>query len=410
MIALLAVSALAGEPTAAVHAVGVPAPAGEERASGAGLGGAVGWSSGLVGVELAADAALGAAGPVLATGPQLRVAPLGVAQGGTLWVVGGAGVLVAGGVSGIGTLGLDLDLDPASWARLRLGASYAVDHSLAPRGAFVRVGLAWPTPAAEPESTPAPEPVVVAPPKDPLDAWLEALPPGTTIWVPHPYCVLLPATEAAALLATLPPGEDVWVSAPGRLATRIQLPLAGDPLALAEAPVQGSVVVVAWPGDVIHLDAVPVSLSDDAVAVVTTSVGEATVTVTGGGRSEEHLVAVSDGYATWVRAGRAPDARVLFELGSSTLDAGDRAQLAAVADSLGAWSLDLIGSFSPEGSLDANLALGNAVAQAVAAALAELGVPADRLRTSALPEPDPSLPPDKQRAVRIVPLSPRGLP
>lgn len=401
------------EPMGSLHLLAAPAPAGQERLGAAGVGGALGWGADRLGAELAADLGLGPAGALISLGPRLRLSPL---PDGALWVVTGLAARIQAGPAAAGSLGLELDL-PTAGLRPRLGAAYHVDHRLRSRGAHLSLGLAWPPrraaspapvpPPSEPASAEPPSPVAPEPrPANPL----AALPDDATLWVPHPICELLPVREAEALLADLPAGSPVWIHADGRLPVLVQSPLE-DPLPpLAEAPEQGSLLIIAWQGDEVRLEGTPVSLSHDAIAMVRTGVGPARVEITGGGRHHEVELAVSDGHATYVRIPRPAERRVLFPIGSAELSATARAELEQVAAQLGGWSLHAIGSHSPEGSAALNAQLATQRAQAVVEQLQSLGIDASRLRQSSADEPQPELPAAQQRAVRLLPVPPRESP
>ncbi|MCP4920951.1 MAG: OmpA family protein [Proteobacteria bacterium] len=183
--------------------------------------------------------------------------------------------------------------------------------------------------------------------------------------------------DAQDLLAELPEDLRLHILAGGYVPESALV--GGDlSLVLAEAPEQASLVVTAHPADVVEVDGAPVPLQDGTL-IATVPIAELTVTVTGGGRVETHELSPASGYALWLRTSEPDPLRVQFPVNSSTLQAAQRAQIQTIAENVSGWSLQVQGGASPEGDPVRNLALANARGEAVAAALIEAGLPADRL-------------------------------
>jgi outer membrane protein OmpA-like peptidoglycan-associated protein len=257
------------------------------------------------------------------------------------------------------------------------------------------VGLAWPRPAP-PDAPVAPPPA--APPPAAPDAR-----PRDWSWVPHPVsaCVetdLLGAASAAAG----DPSSAAHVGLPG-----LALPSGLDLRALLH-PTQGSLVVVAQPGDEVVVSGRQVPLGADATAVSNAPEGPIEVQIRGAGQLQVLMPAIASGYAVWVRSRPDPSPAVIsFAQGSSTLAPQDLERLAALAQNAGGWRFELRGSSSPEGDAASNRALAQARAQAVKDALLAAGLPAARVQVA--PEPEQAaagLPAAEQRVCKILPLPP----
>ncbi|HMV68534.1 MAG TPA: hypothetical protein PKA64_16915, partial [Myxococcota bacterium] len=171
-------------------------------------------------------------------------------------------------------------------------------------------------------------------------------------------------------------------------------------------PALGALVVIAYAGDVVRWQGADLPVDDQGVRelAVELDVDDAVLEVVGGGRAQElPVVALSD-RVTWLRAEAPEVRRVMFGLDSSELDPLARLALEELASRTGEWSWEVHGSASPEGRVDDNRALAEARAGAVRDALIQLGLPAERVVVGDLDAPDPGLPPEEQRAVRLVPV------
>ncbi len=254
-------------------------------------------------------------------------------------------------------------------------------------------------PASEPPATPA-----VAPPAAPDPApsptppalpTSEILPAGARLWVPHPVCRWIDASEA-----DLYPGATVRVEAPGYLPASVTLP---GSLSLSPAPAQGTLMVVAWPGDRLKVGAVDLRPSADGVAMLSVPVGTIEVEVTGGGRSEILEAAVVNGQATWVRSHPPVPVYVLFELGSAEVGGRQFGRLENLQALAADWHFDIVGSYSSDGNLEQNMILARARAQAVYDLLVRQGFPADHLHILDPLPPTPNTSPDAARSARVIP-------
>jgi hypothetical protein len=310
-----------------------------------------------------------------------------------LSVRAGPGVRFFEGMTGYGFAGLAVDTFRSGDLRVRVGADALVDPFGAP-GFRLTVGLvlrpdtsdghARPEPAAEPE--------VLRP----------ELLPEAMVWMPHPVCQWVPLTMLDPWTDRLEPGAEVRVQAPGFLPSSVPAE-ALDDLELAPAPPLGGLVVVAQPGDRIQIGEEVWIAPQDGVVTTNVPTGFVEVLVEGYGRSSVLEAAAADGYATWVRAPEGT-MRILFEVGSSTLDEQALAAVRQLVENAGEAAFELTGSHSPEGGLEQNERLAADRAFTVAAAMVAAGLPQERVRVLPAAPPEPDLPPTLQRAVVVRPL------
>lgn len=322
-------------------------------------------------VELLAQGAYGTDGRLHgAARPELRVTPLPHPDV-DLALTGGYGVGFGGGVQPVGSLGLSAEM-----GRLRLDARWLVD-GITPDSAQVAVGWTFGRPESEPVPEVvevAPEPIVEPVPEAPA---LDVTPDDAMVWIPHPWCRWMAVEEAQGLLAELPEDVRLHILAGGYVP---ETALVGGDLSrvLSEAPEQASLVVAAHPADIVEVDGTPVPLQDGTL-VATVPLTDLVVTVSGGGRTETHELSPANGYALWLRVSAPEPLRVQFPVNSSTLQPAQRDQIEFIAEHVGDWSFQVQGGASPEGDPVRNLALANARGEAVAKALIEAGLPADRV-------------------------------
>ena len=248
-----------------------------------------------------------------------------------------------------------------------------------------------PSPVLEPEAvTTAPRLLV-----SPADA---------EVWVPHPVCEWVPVSESEAWLAMLPADAQVSVSAPGFLAQTLTLD--GDlEVALQPAPPQGGVVVIARPRDKVLIGAEVVQPAEDGVATATVPEGTHTVVVIGGGRRYEDEAALVSGYAVWVRAADPEPLTAYFTAGASTLSGDMRQAVSDMGVNAGDWTFEVQGSYSPEGSVQANETLAQRRAESVSALLQASGVESSHIRVLPAAPPTADDPPNLLRKVTLTPVS-----
>lgn len=248
---------------------------------------------------------------------------------------------------------------------------------------------------------PTPEPVLAEEPieeEEPPPS-LEIDPDEAMVWIPHPVCRWVPAAEAEAALAE---ASSVRVSAPGYLPAEVALDGTAS-VALEPAPEQGSLVVLASPGDVVRLGDQVLPVGADGVALINAPLGQLAVSVTGGGRAVTREVIVATGYGLWLRIPAPEPLELRFPVGVSALDEDARGQLTALADALGDYRLRLRGSYSPEGDRDANQALAEARARAAGQALIDAGVDPSRLVYDPPETPPEGVAPEALRNVTVAP-------
>ncbi len=106
------------------------------------------------------------------------------------------------------------------------------------------------------------------------------------------------------------------------------------------------------------------------------------------------------GHTVWAR--RLPPAySVVFALADASLSDAEAAQIAALASAPGVvWRVH--GSYSTEGDLDLNRSLGLARANAVRDVLIHAGLPASRILSTDVVEPDPGASLEAQRSATVV--------
>lgn len=168
---------------------------------------------------------------------------------------------------------------------------------------------------------------------------------------------------------------------------------------------QGWLMVVANPGDVVRVGGLEQTVGADGVARMRAPEGVVDVTIVGGGREQQIEAAIADAYALWLRARAPEEVRVGFASGSSTVRDEDRVLLQALTRNRGHYILQVSGSYSPDGSLDANLRLAQARAAAVVDLLKQAGIPEDELRIVPPTPPRPGLSAAEQRSVYVQPVS-----
>lgn len=326
-------------------------------------------------------------------------------------LVGAGGTLAEAGHAAL-VFGAAADLP----ARYGLAPRLAVDWLASPWDAantvVVRLGV-----VAVPGRTPHDDgPLVVGeppavevpaasepPPAAPPSLVVNGAPADARVWLAHPYCSWVPLSEVQGYLDRADPPVPASVHARGFLPAWASLDGPTE-LTLQPAPPQGTVVVVASPGDEVRVGGAPVSLGEDGAAFVQVLQGIVEVTVVGGGRAARASVAAESGYASWVRMADPTPWRVTFAQGSAVVTAAARRELAARVSLMGQHPIEIHGSYSAEGNEAANLALAQARAEATRAALVALGVAPDRVRLGAAQLPDAGLSVKEQRAAVIVPL------
>lgn len=399
------------------HAWGTWRGQGPVATSGGGLGGAVGWAP----LEPLVFEALGQVG--LASGgglalelrPELRWFPLPPrSDRGDLSVTAGAGLVVRDAAGLGGALGLAWDAPGSGGFAPRVGARVLVGPGEA-RATQLTIGVTRrrPAPVPMPEVVDEPPPPVEEPPPEP-PAEPAALPPlsiepdDAMVWVPHPWCTWLTTADLEDLRAELGPDAPLAVYAAGRMPARVRNG-DGGAVVLPEAPAQGSLVVVARPGDVVTTGELRQTVGGDGVLVITAAQGALQVEVEGGGRSTSLRAFVEAQQAVYRRVADPEPVGVRFPVGRSALSAGGRDVVADLAAHLGEWRVRVEGLASPEGDREANLALAEARAAAVAAELEAAGVAAGRIDLQPpVVAPDDVADPAAWRAARVTPLPPRG--
>lgn len=341
----------------------------------AGLGGFLALASDRVEGGLELDALAHAGGLGLLAGPRLRL------HGGAIDAPARAHLVLGGGYAvGLGTgpfgeggVGLDVGDGPRP---LRLGVAYqrGIDQ---PGRALFTVGLVG-------RSRP-PAPAPVAPPA--FDAAM--------VWVPGPVCAWMPPDAAG----------DAWTrpDLDAARATLIPVPPSASGTGDGEAPT-GDLVIAALPGDQVWVDDQPLTPAADGVAWQARPEGRATVRVVGGGRRHEDTVAIAASGTLWYAADPpAGPVRVRFSAGSSTPPTDLEDQLRPLVTDLGDWTVQVWGSASPEGDEQGNADLATARADALARALAALGVDPSRIERLPPRPPGAELDLPDQRAAVVQP-------
>lgn len=304
--------------------------------------------------------------------PEVRVRVTGgPADAGSLGLTAGLGARFPSEVVPRGTLGAVADVPLNERFRIRPEVRYVFSSIAQPGAGQFALGVVWRE--REPE---VPVPVVVTPEPPPPPVGLT--PSDARIWVPHPVCRWVAASELPSLLEQLRPEDRVRVAASGHL------PLVTDAAnvagtVLAPVPPQGSVVVVAEPGDLVAVGGHEVRVSSDGVVVLTVPEGLVSGSVSGGGRLAPVEVAVGDGHVVWVTVPEPTSFRVEFERASAELDAAAVATLQEMAQRAGGWMFLVQGSASPDGNPTLNQGYATARAEAVAAVLRSAGVAPERV-------------------------------
>lgn len=251
----------------------------------------------------------------------------------------------------------------------------------------------------------------VAPAESPTDAALAALralpdasdlPAAERVTVAWPECRTVPLADAPAVLRAAAQPVRVRVGdgpeavlAPG-----------GD---LAAPPAQGSLLVASGLGDEVRVGGQRVPTGRDGLATLSLPEGAWTVEIAGGGRAITEEIAISAGHATWLRVRAQPATlTVRFPVNRDQLDAAGQGEVDLLGSRAGAWTLVVRGGYSPEGSLEANIALAQARAEAVAARLRAAGVPAAQVVVVPPEPPDPALSPADQRMTFVSPRPPEA--
>lgn len=368
---LLCGVATAGRPALELQAAGTfgPGTVDERAAKGLGVEGQLDLAPRLAIGALVQGALVDDADLRLDVAPQLRLYPLGPDIGfGAPSVTGGYGLRLQGGSPvGVGSLGLGYELS----GRSGVGARLQTRALLSGETVDVQVSLGLVLRPRAPEPEPVPEPVVEAPPP------LRLSPPETWIWVPHPTCRWVTPDELAAL--DLPEGTRLLLSAPGYREQEVGW-TPGLEATLEAKAAQGTLLVAGARGDRVRVSQGELELGAATSTWLHGPEGPVRVEVVGGGRQQALTVALARDHVLWVRP-RAPQPLVLhFDLGSSALRPEEAAALAAFAARAGDWRFELVGAASPEGTVDANTALARQRAEVVARALADAGVPSERLR------------------------------
>lgn len=354
------------------------------------------------------------------TDPDARPVPT---RGGDAWLGRAALSYVLDGDAAVGIeTRADIPLDP----EVRVGVGNAVELMLtgrkthangghwmgglgtsAARGAGAPVfraviGGGWGTPEppaqelivaeVEPESDPEPDerPELAVVPEDAL------------VWVEHPVCRWLPLDEARALIAELPDDAEILLQAPGHLPETVSVSV-GE-VVLDPAPPQGGLVVIGKPGDRIWVDGQEVPVSEAGVVVANLSEGDHPVRVEGGGRTYRDEASTISGYAIWIRVPDLRPVEVFFDMGSSGLKPSSRSALSGIALDPGELVYEIRGSYSAEGSLEANLALAGQRARTIRDALIRFGVPAEQVRVGEPLPPKAGVSAEEQRRVTITPV------
>lgn len=305
------------------------------------------------------------------------------------------GFLASAASAPVGAVGARVDLGLSDRWGLRIQTEAVFDLTRGPVG--VRLGVGPERLFPRPEPPPPPPPVLVG--FEPADA---------RAWVEHPGCGWHPVQELLVKPGDLDPQTSLVLHARGYLPAHTTLDHLAD-TRMVRAPEQGGLVIVGWPGDRARVDGHAVELNRDGVAVIQAAPGPLEVDIEGGGRRDEELAAVADGYVTWVRASRPRPLIVNFDQGDSALGSADLRDVALLAQQAGGWRFQVQGSASPEGDRDYNIRLAQQRAEVVRGALISAGLPAD---TVVLAAPLVQLygDPAALRNVVVTPLSPEGTP
>lgn len=419
MIALLATLALAAPPSWEVRVHGASDDGAHAQLDGAGLGGGVGLPvlGDRLDLELGLDLGQSTTGSFRTdalVGVRPWLTPRNEGLGALSLALGVGGGLAGGELRPRGLVGAAVELPQSERLRWRVQGHYLLD-GLDPAALHLRVGLVFgprpepvvvePEPEPEPTSEPAPPAESLSPPPPLPESLQEA-----SIWSPWPECTWAPLDQAGESLADMAPDQPVTVARPGYLPVTVPASEA-QAVELAPAPVQGSLIVIAQPGDTVVVSGHEVA-QIEGVAVLNAPAGPVDVVVSGGGRTWEARPAIAEGYAIWLRASDHPpleeiQAVVLFGVGSSAITPAARARLAELAEGRGDWAFRVQGSHSPEGGEDYNRDLAASRGASVLSTLAELGVPSDAIELLEPAPPAEGLDRIQQRRV-VVWLEPPG--
>jgi outer membrane protein OmpA-like peptidoglycan-associated protein len=309
---------------------------------------------------------------VFAVDPWARPAALSLAVGGGLDVrVGDAPVvngLVFGEVAVDGRVSED-------WAiRAAVGYGWSTAES---GGVLLSIGARWMPPAAAPVEVPEPTPQV--------DDRRE--------WLGYPVCGWRSPAEAERVISALEL-PSTSAAPPAAVDAGAQVPVPGAS--------QGSVVIAGQQGDEIWMLGKAFPADDEGTFSTRVGAGALEVIVVGGGRSESISLFVEEDHTTWrMTQPPPPPVQVNFAAGSAELTPENVDYLRGLASRTKGWTWFLAGSHSADGTADVNLALAVSRAEAVKGVLVGAGVPAEQVRLEEPYPPEPSLPPELQRAVRL---------
>jgi hypothetical protein len=212
--------------------------------------------------------------------------------------------------------------------------------------------------------------------------------------------------------ADLPPELSARLLIPDRVPTDVTISsvASAEP---APLPDQGSLIVVASPGDHVRLGESTLPVGPDGVLVLTAPRGAVLLEIIGGGRIQTVQTLMPAQHAVYLRAEAPPrQLHIPFALNSDRVDDLNRAEIARVVSLAGDWSFELLGSASPEGDRKRNLALAEGRAREVQAELQRLGVPAERVRLlpAIVGEAQPGGDPAQLRYAILRPVAPGGGP
>ena len=304
------------------------------------------------------------------------------------------------------------------------GARISIGLTLPPREADVVIQTVYIERPVEPEPVAEEEPVEV-------------------VWMPEPVCDWMPADEASQLLSQIEhlrsgtpvspelepqsstepveaTAEPVEATAEAEASTEsVDGVAVGAALASAaidgeipfwspEEDLEGSLIVLAHPGDRVLIGGEEAEVDETGVAHLTRAEGPVTIEVYSGGQQQRLRAALVPKHAVWVRAGDPDPTAVFFKLNSSALSSATKADIQTVATYAASWSFVLQGGYSQEGSLERNRQLAIERARAVSRAMQEAGIDADRIVYLDPPPPDPNQPPEEQRNCQIIPVAPGG--
>lgn len=380
ILALLPV-ALAAQPSLEGHLHGATGTSERAGPNNGGVGLSAGaWFSPRFAAELLAQG--GPAG--IALRPELRFALTEPqASWGRMEAVVGYGVHLDLQPTPMGAVGLALYM-PTTLERwgLRVHGRYLVAGT-SPEAFQLTLGLVRKPPPVRVE--PEPIPVVVA--------------PSEPEWIPYPVCAYLSAEEAAQAKESLASGGTTDTSSSSEVAS-----------VGAEAPEQGSVVVVSRPGDRVEVQGETLTVGVSGMLVLASPPGRMDLTITGAGQALDFVVGVAPDQVVWVRGDTmaAPEPlRIHYPGGSRKISPEERAALEDFIVLLGDWDVQVQGLYSTDGSKASNLALAASRAEATKAVLMELGIAEERIVI--LPPPDQApaeLSTKEQRSAVVVPVIP----